>query len=67
MTAQELRETRQKLDLSMRDAARIFDTPYTTWKGWETKEGKPNSRRVPGIVAVALKHYSMLPKGKKPL
>lgn len=68
MTAQKLRDTRLRLGIpSIKDAARIFDTPYTTWKGWETEESNPNSRRVPGIVVIALKFYEGLPKSKKPL
>jgi len=62
MNPEELRELRKAAGLSMRDAARIFDTPYRTWQGWETGE-----RRVPGIAGVVLKFYEMLPKGKKPL
>jgi DNA-binding XRE family transcriptional regulator len=66
MTAQELKEARQKLGLSLKDAARIFETPERTWRAWETEAGQ-NARRVPGCIGVGLSFYADLPKGKKPL
>lgn len=49
MTAQELKEARQKLGFSLSEMARQLNTPRGTYKKWETGE-----RRVPGIVEVAL-------------
>lgn len=64
MTAQQLKETRQSLGLSRKEAARIFNTPERTWRAWETEIGQ-NARRVPGIVVAALSFYILLPKSKK--
>jgi hypothetical protein len=66
MTSKELKETRQKLGLSVKDAARIFETPVRTWRAWETETGI-NARRVPGFVKIGLLFYGVLPKGKRPL
>jgi DNA-binding transcriptional regulator YiaG len=66
MTAGQLKEARQKLGLSIKDAARIFKTPERTWRAWETETGQ-NARRVPGLLVAALSFYENLPKGKKPL
>lgn len=60
MTAQELKEARQKIGLSLKDAARIFETPERTWRAWETETGQ-NARRVPGLLVAALSFYEALP------
>ena len=59
MTAQGLKETRQKLGLSIKDAARVFKTPERTWRAWETESGQ-NARRVPGCIEVGLSFYGKL-------
>ena len=66
MTAQKLREARQALGLSQKDAARIFGYPLRTWQAFETKEGV-NARAIKPNLIASLKFYEMLPKGKKPL
>lgn len=59
MLAKELKETRQKLGLSLKDAARIFKTPERTWRAWETETGQ-NARRVPGCIEIGLFFYGKL-------
>ena len=66
MTPKQLKEARQKLGLSIKDASRIFKTPERTWRAWETEAGQ-NARRVPGLLVASLSFYENLPKGKKPL
>jgi DNA-binding transcriptional regulator YiaG len=61
MTANELKEARQKLGLSIKDAARIFKVTYSGWGKWERGE-----RKVPGLLIAALSFYEKLPKGKRP-
>ena len=62
MTAQELKKARQKLGLSVKDAARIFKVTYSAWGKWERGE-----RAISGLLIAALSFYENLPKGKKPL
>ena len=59
MIARELKEAREKLGLSIKDAARIFKTPERTWRAWETETGQ-NARRVPGCIEVGLSFYGKL-------
>ncbi len=60
LTAEELRETRQKLGLSQKDAARLFG--YSRWDAYETGQ-----RVIKERMELSLKYYSMIPKGKRPL
>jgi len=62
MTAQQLKEARQKMGLSVKDAARIFKVTYSAWGKWERGE-----RAISGLLVAALSLYENLPKGKKPL
>jgi DNA-binding transcriptional regulator YiaG len=62
MTASELKELRQKLGLSIKDAARIFKVTYSAWGKWERGE-----RQISGLLIAALSFYEKLPKGKRPL
>ena len=64
-TAKQLKEARENLGLSVKDAARISKTPERTWRAWETETGQ-NARRVPGCIEAGLLFYEMLPKNKKP-
>jgi len=59
-TAEQLREARKLAGLSMVEASRLSDTPYTTWQGWEAEEGKINARRAPGIAFAWLGLYRRL-------
>ena len=59
MTAKQLKEVRQKLGLSIKDAARVFKTPERTWRAWETETGQ-NARRVPGCIEASLSFYGKL-------
>lgn len=62
MKAQKLKETRQKLGLSVKDAARVFKVTYSAWGKWERGE-----RAISGLLVAALSFYEKLPKGKRPL
>jgi len=62
-TAQQLREAREAAGLSMAEVSRLTDTPYTTWQGWETEEGKKNARRPPGIAFAWLELYRKVERG----
>jgi len=59
-TAEQLRQARKAAGLSMAEASRLSDTPYTTWQGWEAEEGKLNARRPPGIAFAWLELYRRL-------
>lgn len=61
MTAKQLKEARQKLGLSVKDAARIFKVTYSAWGKWERGE-----RAISGLLVAALSFYESLPKGKRP-
>lgn len=63
MTAKQLREARQKLGLSQKEIAEALETPFRTYQNWEL-EG-PEGRRVPGIVAVAIRCIGQKHKGKR--
>lgn len=52
MTASELKELRKSADLTMADAARLFQVPYRTWQNWENGD-----RRVPPMAGVILEMY----------
>ena len=58
----ELKETRLRLGLSIKDAARIFKVTYSAWGKWERGE-----RAISGLLIAALSFYEKLPKGKRPL
>jgi len=58
--AEQLRQARKSAGLSMALAARLSGTPYTTWQGWEAKEGRQNARRPPGIAFTWLELYRQL-------
>ena len=60
MTPDEFRELRISAGLSMREAARIFDTPYSTWCSWEKGD-----RRVPGLAIMALSLYKAVNSRRK--
>lgn len=62
MKAQELKETRQKMGLSVKDAARVFNVTYSAWGKWERGE-----RAISGLLIAAISFYEKLPKGKRPL
>jgi len=57
MTAEELRETRKAVGISMKQAAEESGTPYRSWQDWEA--GK---RRVPGLAFAWLKLYRLQQK-----
>jgi hypothetical protein len=55
-TAKQLREARKAAGISsMTEAAKLTDTPYKTWKNWES-----GVRRVPGWPFIWLKMYQQL-------
>lgn len=56
MTANELKEKRQKLGLSVKDAARIFKVTYSAWGKWERGE-----RQISGLLIAALSFYEKIP------
>lgn len=60
MIARELKQARQKLGLSVKDAARIFKVTYSAWGKWERGE-----RAISGLLVAALSFYEDLPKGRK--
>ena len=62
MTAKGLKEARQELGLSVKDAARIFKVTYSAWGKWERGE-----RAISGLLIAALSFYEKLPKGKRPV
>ena len=60
MVASELKEARQKLGLSVKDAARLFG--YSRWYSYESGQ-----REIKERMALSVKYYSMIAKGKRPL
>lgn len=52
MKPQEFKTLRKSCFKTAKEAAKYFNTPYETWKSWES--GK---RRVPGIAIKALSEY----------
>ena len=60
MTPPELKEARQKLGLSVKDAARLFG--YSRWYSYESGQ-----REIKERMELSVKYYSMIPKGKRPL
>jgi DNA-binding transcriptional regulator YiaG len=62
MTASELKEARQKLGLTVAEAAKVFKVTYSAWGKWERGE-----RAISGLLIAALSFYEKLPKGKRPL
>jgi len=52
MNHTKFRALRKSTGLSMIKASKLFNTPYETWKSWES--GK---RRVPGIAVKALEYF----------
>lgn len=59
MTADELKEARRKLGLSVKDAARLFG--YSRWYAYESGQ-----REIKERMELSLKYYEMIPKGKRP-
>ncbi len=50
MTPQELRESRLRLGLNIKQMAHTLECPYRTYQNWEL-----GLARVPGIVSAAIK------------
>ena len=55
MTAAELKEARQKLGLSVKDATEVFSVTYSAWGKWERGE-----RPISGLLIAALSFYTEL-------
>ena len=58
----ELKEIRKNLNLSIKDAARIFGVTYSAWGKWERGE-----RLIKQWLINSLSFYAKLPKSKRPL
>jgi transcriptional regulator with XRE-family HTH domain len=56
----ELKERRQQLGLSVKDAAQIFKVTYSAWGKWERGE-----RQISGLLIAALSFYEKLPASKR--
>lgn len=62
MTGQELKYIRQTLNLSVKDAARIFGVTYSAWGKWERGE-----RPIKHWLINSLSFYAKIPKSKRPI
>jgi DNA-binding transcriptional regulator YiaG len=57
----DLKDKRQKLGLSVKDAARIFKVTYSAWGKWERGE-----RQISGLLIASLSFYAKIPDRDKP-
>jgi transcriptional regulator with XRE-family HTH domain len=57
MKPQKLRETRLRLGLSVKEAAKVFKVTYSAWGKWERGE-----RHISGLLIAALSFYEKLSK-----
>jgi DNA-binding transcriptional regulator YiaG len=60
MKPQELREARQKLGLSVKEATKVFKVTYSAWGKWERGE-----RQISGLLIAALSFYEKLSKSNQ--